>query len=584
MDGKGKKMARFKKGVVLCFVLSSLLVVNGCSRGATSGDKSTESSPDSSQSITSSAGESGESSVEGSSSMNASANNSTGEMESSGDTNSANLSNSPGYRSSIGVSSGKSSALSSNGTSSTSSSHADPNYYTELLRPQFHFTAEKNFINDPNGLVYYKGEYHLFYQYTPDKNVSGEKVWGHAVSTDLMHWKHLPIAIQGDIYGAAWSGSAVVDTNDTSGFFNGGSGLVALYSYSSQKVGIAYSKDNGRTWTKHTKLAFSSAADANFRDPKVFWNASTKRWNMVIAGGQVRIYSSSNLIKWELESKLTSIETECPDLFQLPVDNNSSNKKWILSCSGREYFIGSFDGSKFTPESGKLTMNYGPDSYAAQSFYNAPNGRVIMLCWMNNSYCNETPDGVWNGALSMPVELSLKTVNGKLQVVQTPVKEFESLRKPLLTLSNKQVTAGANLLSGVSGKAFEIVAELQVDAAAKFNFKVRTGTGEETVISFDNTASKQITVDRSKSSKNGAAQLLNTQSVVSFSAAPHSNIIRLRMLVDWSSLEVYCNNGEQMYIGRIQPAATSQGMSLNLVGGTVKVNSLSVNEIKSVWR
>lgn len=567
-------MNRIKKGLILCLAACCLVTINSCKNNSKTNSGESNNTSGFSQTSETSSDENAESTTEGLNSMDNE--NSTGTT----DTSTA-LSN--GSKSTSSVNSGSKLPTNTPTTSVNVTAAVDPNYYTENLRPQFHFTAEKNFINDPNGLIYYKGEYHLFYQYTPDKNISGEKVWAHAVSTDLMHWKHLPIAIQGDLNGAAWSGSAVVDEKDSSGFFGGGSGLVAFFSYSSQKVGIAYSKDNGRTWIKHTKLAFSSAADANFRDPKVFWNASANKWNMVIAGGQVRIYSSLNLIKWSLESKLTT-ETECPDLFPLAVDGNASNKKWILSCSGRSYFIGTFDGAKFTPESERLTMTYGPDSYAAQSFYNAPNGRIIMTSWMNTSYCNETPDGVWNGAMTLPVELSLKTVNGKLQLVQIPVKEMESLRSSLLTLSNKTVTIGSNLLSGISSKSYEIVAEIEVDASAKFNFKVRTGNGEETVVSFDNSAVKQVTVDRSKSSKNGHAQLLTDQAVVSFSTIPHGNVVKLRMLVDWSSLELYCNDGEQIYVGRIQPASASTGLSLNLVGGTVKINSLTANEIKSVWR
>jgi len=293
--------------------------------------------------------------------------------------------------------------------------------YLEDYREQYHYSVASGWANDPNGMVYFNGEWHLFYQYYPDGVAWGPMHWAQAVSTDLVHWKELGIAIEpgdvnpGDGKKYIFSGSAVVDTNNTSGFFDGieGGGLVAIYTQHlenprTEQQAIAYSTDNGRTWIKPTltaerkNLVLSAAEDplnraADFRDPKIVYMEDTKEWIMVTAGGPLRIFSSTDLKTWKPEAMQPEITTECPDIFKLEV-GNTGTYKWVLSEGGRYYRVGDLkkvDGVwKFVPDNDeRLVMNFSKDSYAAQTYYGTgengtPDGRRIMINWMNNwDYC-----------------------------------------------------------------------------------------------------------------------------------------------------------------------------------------------------
>ncbi|MEI7672514.1 MAG: glycoside hydrolase family 32 protein, partial [Deltaproteobacteria bacterium] len=254
---------------------------------------------------------------------------------------------------------------------------------SEKFRPYLHFTPPHGWMNDPNGLVYFNGEWHLFYQYFEPTQVDGMQ-WGHAVSKNLLNWEHLPPAIQPDCLGQIWSGSAVVDHNNSSGLFDGRPGIVCLFTYWNpadgwQSQGLAYSQD-GREFKKfpgnpvipQLRDIPGQPDDKDFRDPKVFWHEASNRWIMVVAGGKVRIFSSADLIRWRIESISEDIQTECPDLFELPVDGNPDRARWILSGGGKWYMIGDFDGRKFIPGTERLPMTYGPDCYATQTWSDAP--------------------------------------------------------------------------------------------------------------------------------------------------------------------------------------------------------------------
>lgn len=327
--------------------------------------------------------------------------------------------------------------------------------YAETHRQQFHFSPARNWMNDPNGMVYYNGEYHLFYQYNPNGVDWGDMSWGHSVSTDLVHWQELAPALRNDDLGYIFSGSCVVDAHNTSGLFDEtGAGLVAFYTLhgETEQQSLAYSTDSGRTWTKYNggRPVITSAddptGDKDFRDPKVFWLAKGNCWIMVLAGGPLRIYSSQNLIDWKFESsyaqemtlsgtKIAPIVTECPDLFRLPVPG-ADTCKWVLNGCGRFYLLGalrSVDGRwYFIPDDNRQhEMNFGPDAYAAQTYSNAPDGRVIMINWMSNwSYCEKTKNwtGKFNGAMTLQTELFLKDTPDGLRLAQRVIPEMDVLQ------------------------------------------------------------------------------------------------------------------------------------------------------------
>ncbi|MFW5998890.1 MAG: GH32 C-terminal domain-containing protein [Halanaerobiaceae bacterium] len=457
------------------------------------------------------------------------------------------------------------------------------NFYQEKYRPQYHFTPEKNWINDPNGLVYYKGEYHLFYQYHPFSLEWGPMHWGHAVSEDLLHWEHQPIALYPDNLGTIYSGSIVVDKDDTSGFFNGDSGLVAIFThatgYKGQIQSIAYSKDRGRTWKKYEdNPVINNPGIEDFRDPKVFWHKETEKWIMVVAGGQIRIYSSPDLKNWTLESK-NDIWTECPDLFKLPVEG-TNKYKWILNAGGRSYYIGEFDGEKFTPETGELPMNFGPDFYAAQSYSGIPEseGRRIMFNWMANwDTIRKAPTYPWKGRMTLPYELGLKQYPEGIRLVQKPVSELKNIRKNKRKWSNKIITSDNNLLSGQKGKSLEIKGEFEFNNSSEFGFKLRKGENEQTIVGYD-TENEEMFIDRRRSGNNFAPEIYKT------SLKSEDNKIRLHIFLDRSSLELFGNQGKKVISTLIFPEPDNDNMNLYVKDGEVKLNLLKIYELDSVWK
>jgi fructan beta-fructosidase len=306
----------------------------------------------------------------------------------------------------------------------------------EAYRPLVHYTSPDDWMNDPNGLIYHDGEYHLFFQYRTPRH------WGHAVSTDLMHWETLPVALSPDVNGEIWSGCVVHDRADTTGFFGGKSGLVAVFTHRTperQAQSIAYSTDNGRTWTMGAENPVLTRETPDFRDPRVFWYAPDNRWIMLVTAGKLLcFYASPNLREWILLSEFASDFTgiwECPDLYPLPVDGDTNCIQWVLQASrilgeGEAdvcYFIGTFDGTTFVCEPGyevALPLSYGPDDYATISFEDVPDGRRILLGWMNRwSYAGKTPTSPWRGAMTFPREAVLQTTPDGIRLRQTPVAE-----------------------------------------------------------------------------------------------------------------------------------------------------------------
>ncbi len=469
--------------------------------------------------------------------------------------------------------------------------------YDELYRPQFHYSTHNAWANDPNGLVYYKGEYHLFYQTVLDSRRIGPEHWGHAVSPDLVHWTELPLALYPDHLGPIWSGSAVIDDQNTSGLVPGG-GLVAIFSFMDQSQGIAYSGDQGRTWTKYEGNPVIPVGGKDFRDPKVFWHSETNRWVLVLAAGRaIKILASTNLINWTQVGEFKDPHVpgavfECPDLFSMQVEGQT---KWILTLSiwgagpadahGSIYLVGHFDGANFINETYEpLWLDYGPDNYAAISFNNAPNESRILLGWMGNwTYGTNNPTSPWRGAMTIPRQLALTRYPMGLGLVQAPVPQVDQLRGSGHFWSDQPVVVGSNLLAGVTGKAFDIVVEFDLGTATSFGFRVRKSSdgGEFTTIGYD-TQLSQLFVDRRQSGDTAFHSSFPIMHRVSM--PPVNNKVKMRILGDWSSVEVFGNDGEVVLSYQIFPDAGSDGLELFTVDGVVRLVSLNVYPMSSIWR
>lgn len=497
-------------------------------------------------------------------------------------------------------------------TMAFSADAADSSYYDEDYRPQYHFTPEANWMNDPNGMVYYAGEYHLFYQYHPYGLQWGPMHWGHAVSKDLVTWEHLPVALYPDEKGTIFSGSAVVDQNNTSGFQTGKEKpLVAIYTQDReghQVQSIAYSNDKGRTWTKYAgNPVIPNPGKKDFRDPKVFWYEKEKKWVMVLAAGdRILMYTSKNLKQWAYASEFGQGQGshggvwECPDLFELPVDGKSNQKKWVLQVSvgngavsggsGMQYFVGDFDGTHFkneNPSDKVLWTDYGRDFYAAVSWSDIPSrdGRRLWLGWMSNwQYANDVPTSPWRSATSIPRELKLKALTDGVRVIQTPVKELEAIRGTSKKWKNLTISpASHNVLTGLSGDAYEINAEFKVSpgSAAEFGFKVRTGEKQFTKVGYDRRNAK-LFVDRSKSGNVTFNPAFDTRNETA-PLKPVNGKVKMRIFVDRSSVEVFGNDGQQVITDVILPDRSSKGLELYAANGGVKVKSLRIHPLKKVW-
>lgn len=486
-------------------------------------------------------------------------------------------------------------------------------YYSELYRPQYHFTQARTPVADPNGLVYYEGEYHLFHQ--------GDGRWQHAVSADLLHWKPLPIAIPWHDMGQSWSGAAVVDANDASGLFDGGSGLIAYYtSYhpdrpnGNQKIGLAYSRDRGRTWELYggnpvVENPGGPQGDWDFRDPKVVWDADRGQWVMVVSGGDhIRFYTSTNLLDWSYASAfgygdyLHGGVWECPDLFQLPVDGNGADRRWVLMIStgavpqtdgsAMEYFVGDFDGTTFmsdNPPSTVLRSDWGKDMYAAMSFSDIPaaDGRRISLGWMSNwDYPFSAPTAPWKGHMSIPRSLTLETVPGEgVRLIQRPISELESLRGAGGSWSDIMVTPNApNVLSDWRGTAYEIVGEFEipeVGGASEFGFRLREGGEQRTFVGYK-PVEGILFVNRTEAGPDDFTERFTGWRQAAL--APENGRIRMRIFVDESSIELFGGDGKVVFSELIFPDAARDGMSFYTMGGDVRIVSLQVYPLANTWR
>lgn len=499
-------------------------------------------------------------------------------------------------------------------------------------------------MNDPNGLVYHEGEYHLFYQFNPNGNAWGDMSWGHAVSADLLRWTELPVAltVEKDAAGAIthmfFSGSIVVDTANTSGFGQDGKpAMVAMYTSvypqaltlangktvkaGTQAQSLAYSIDRGRSWTQYAGNPVIASPPApyqddyrEFRDPKVFWYEPERKWVMVAAlplKHKALLYSSRDLRTWEFMSEFGPANAvggiwECPDLFELPVDGDPSRRKWVMLMSlnpggpaggsGGQYFIGQFDGRAFKADDvpaatgappGDIVnwLDYGADFYAAVTWSGAPDGRRILTGWMSNwLYAQQVPTAPWRGAQSLARELTLRTLDGQVRLIQKPVDSFDRRRGKLL-----HSVSGLGMRSGVAGLAqrategrpLDIVLNYDPGTALRSGMKVHVGAnGEETVVGYDR-ASGQVYIDRSKS-----GDVAFWPGFAARHAAPlalRDGMVKLRIVVDAASVTVFAGENEVSLTDQVFPSPTSNAILPFAEGGDATARELKVWELTPVW-
>lgn len=466
----------------------------------------------------------------------------------------------------------------------------------EKFRPVYHFTPAYGWMNDPNGMVYKDGEYHLFYQYNPYGSMWGNMHWGHAISKDLVSWEHQPVAISPDALGTIFSGSCVVDTDNTAGF--GAGAIIAFYTSASdrQVQSMAYSLDNGRTFQKYDRNPILTSTDRDFRDPKVFWHADTKKWIMILAVGQeMQIYSSPNLKEWAYESSFGEGHGvhagvwECPDLFELPV-RGTELKKWVLLCninpggpfggSATQYFVGTFDGKTFTNESPNLTkwMDYGKDHYATVTWSNAPKDRKIAIAWMSNwDYANNVPTMQYRSANSVPRDLELFTRNGQTYLSSLPSPEMLKLRGKAQKKGSFKVDRSheINQLLADNKGTYELEIEFKNNNADVMSLQLFNSKGEEVELYY-NLLDNRFTMDRRNSGQTSFSKTFASATIAPISAQKEYT---LRLLIDRSSIEAFDGNGEFVMTNLVFPEEPYNRISFNAKGGSFTVTSFTVYDL-----
>ncbi|MDC2436595.1 GH32 C-terminal domain-containing protein [Bacteroides ovatus] len=467
----------------------------------------------------------------------------------------------------------------------------------EKFRPTYHFSPLYGWMNDPNGMVYKDGEYHLFYQHNPYGSKWGNMHWGHAISKDLINWEHRPDAITPDALGTIFSGSAVVDTDNTAGFGSGA--IVAIYTQNSdrQVQSIAYSTDNGRSFTKYENNPVLTSDARDFRDPKVFWHKETQRWIMLLAVGQeMQIFSSSNLKDWAFESSFGEGQGahggvwECPDLFELPVDG-TNEKKWVLLCnlnpggpfggSATQYFVGTFNGKEFVNESPSKTkwMDWGKDHYATVTWSDAPDNRRIAIAWMSNwQYANDVPTSQYRSPNSVPRDLSLFTVDGETYLQSAASPELLKLRDISKKRSFK-VNGTRTIKDMIAGNegAYEIELTIENQHADVIGFRLYNDKGEEVDMQYD-MKEKKFSMDRRKSGEVGFNE--NFPMLTWTAIESGKDELKLCLFVDKSSVEAFGDGGRFVMTNQVFPSEPYTHIDFYSKGGAYKVDSFVIYKLK----
>ena len=484
--------------------------------------------------------------------------------------------------------------------------NAQPAYH-EQYRPQIHFSPKEKWTNDPNGMVYYNGTYHLFFQYYPDSTVWGPMHWGHATSTDLIHWQQQPIALYPDSLGFIFSGSAVVDKNNTTGFGeNGKVPLVAIFTHHDpkrakagkndfQNQSLAYSLDEGKTWIKYSgNPVLRNPGITDFRDPKVLWYEPEKKWVMTLATkDHITFYSSLNLKEWTKESEfgkeLGAHEGvwECPDLFTLDDDGK---KMWLLIVnlnpggpnggSATQYFIGDFDGKTFTSsDTTTHWLDYGPDEYAGITWNNTGD-RKIFLGWMSNwLYANVVPTEKWRNAMTIPRELKLKHAGDNIYVASEPVAELKKNQTKQIKAENILIDKNYDISKKTGATNLPCQINLSIKELKDFSLSISNDNGEEVVIGYDK-KQNQYFIDRTHSGKNDFHKGFAAKHV-----APRlskSDKINLTLVIDVSSVELFGDNGLSVMTEIFFPSKPYSHINIRSEEG-ITIQKLEYTGFASMW-
>ena len=478
----------------------------------------------------------------------------------------------------------------------------DMSLEVEKYRPSYHHTSAYGWMNDPNGMFYKDGVYHLYFQYNPYGSMWGNMHWGHSTSTDLVNWKNEGVAIAPDAIGTIFSGSCVVDHNNTSGFGEGA--VVAFYTSAKQTPwgdcqtqSMAYSLDNGKTFIKYENNPILTSSEKDFRDPKVFWYAPKEHWVMMLAVGQhMEIYSSKNLKDWTKESEFGEGHGchggvwECPDLVELPVEG-TKEKKWVLICninpggpfggSATQYFVGDFDGSTFTnnyPEETKW-MDYGKDHYATVTWNNAPDGRCIAIGWMSNwQYANNVPTRQYRSANTIARDLSLFKQDGSVFLKSEPCKEMVDARKEGRQIKTVNVAKTETILLSPQSDngAYEVEFSINPGKSKEVSFALSNGKGEKVLMTYD-VVKKTFAIDRTKS---GEVSFSNDFPAVTEMSLSKSKELKLRLFVDKSSIEAFVDNGKFVMTNCVFPSVPYDMIRFESDGNRYKVNNINIYQIK----
>lgn len=472
----------------------------------------------------------------------------------------------------------------------------------EKFRPVYHHTPAYGWMNDPNGMFYKDGVYHLYFQWNPYGSVWANMHWGHSTSTDLMHWKFEGCAIVPDAWGAIFSGSCVVDHNNTAGFGKGA--VVAFYTSAKatpwgdvQSQSMAYSLDNGKTFTKYEGNPILTSSERDFRDPKVFWYAPGKHWVMMLAVGQhMEIYSSANLKEWKKESEFGAMQGahggvwECPDLVEIPVEG-TREKKWVLICnlnpggpfggSAAQYFVGSFDGKKFVNESPTQTkwMDWGKDNYATVTWNNAPDGRCIALGWMSNwQYANNVPTRQYRSANTLARDLTLYREGQELYLKSTPSSEVKKARGKKVSIPSFKVSEKHEMVNLFEEKqgAYEVEIVIQNAGASKIAFCLLNDKGEKVSMYYDLNR-KQFVMDRSES---GTVDFSKDFPAVTVAPANVDKELTLRLFVDRSSIEAFGEDGKFVMTNLVFPSQPYVKMCFEADKNGYAVKTLNVYKLQ----
>ena len=470
-----------------------------------------------------------------------------------------------------------------------------PQYYTEKYRPQFHFTAKKNWLNDPNGLVYYNGTYHLFFQYMPPHRLGAYKDWGHATSTDLVHWEQIPQHITPHkVWGGCWSGSAVVDANNASGFQTGKEKPIIAFITNGGNPGdgigpectqcIAYSTDGGTTFTYYDQNPVIKNIHGSNRDPKVAWDKLSKKWIMSLymdKDNDFGLFSSTDLKQWDYLSTVSlKGVAECPGFESLPVDGDSSKMKWLLSGANGNYVVGSFDGKNFKPETGVQIADYGKNFYAGQIWSNTPDGRTVHIAWMPTK---PYPGMPFEQQMNFPTEIKLKTTPSGIRMFRMPVQEISNLYDKEINWKKVLNKQSENPLKELNADVYDMSLEVDVKKAASFDISIRGAT-----IHYD--AAKKMLYCGGKwipnifvpedwrASSGDKITDLNTMGQAPL--APINGKITLRILVDRTTIEIFGNDGQVVITSCFMPDdAISYALHAE---GEISVTA-EIHSLKSAW-